>query len=342
MTNLIGSRSPRIEVRNSLDGIILTQEQIREQERLMEAEARGKPKDPDAPTTKDPQPPKGNEDAETVNTPIVEYDLSKANPKQFLVLPTRTYGTYSYSDTAVCLYRLGKNSQVEQVGRALSLPVENTAKELTNDSQYIGNINWEQSMKLVLGLNGTPLTTRQGLDFLALLVSGQAKDLEGNLLGAKECQRVLREITGKENPWRSEWLDANFKYLDSAGNPVASDNKNGIFYIEHSHKLQKGVLVPVREVMLPHLEESKWLDLDSMLKDSNYQGIPNPSVQDGQGIYFYKPLKDNNSVARFYAGSGGTSFYCLGVPTGTSASLGVRFASPIGRAGAKNKQGKTQ
>jgi len=159
------------------------------------------------------------------NIPILSYDLSKANPKHFLVLPARTYGNYSYSDTAVCLYRLGKNSQVEQVGKALSLPYEDTAKELTNDSKYIGNVNWEQGMKLVLGLNGTPLTTRQGLDFLALLVSGQAKDLNGNLLGANECQRVIREILGKENPWRSEWLDANFKYLNSKGKPVASNKK---------------------------------------------------------------------------------------------------------------------
>jgi len=282
---------------------------------------------PTQPTPNQPQPQ---------NISIVDYDLSKANPKHFVVLPTRTHGTYPYPETAVCLYRLGKNSQVEQVGKALSLPYENTAKELTNDSKYIGNINWEQSMKMILGLNGTPLTTRQGLDFLALLVSGQAKDLDGNLLGTNECKRVIREILGKENPWRSEWLNANFKYLDSKGKPVASDGK-GTFYIEHSHKLQNGVLVPTREVMLPYLEESKWLDLNSVLSDSNYQGIPTTSVKNGQGIYFNKPLKDNNSVAWFSAGSDRANLSCDRFPTSSYSSLGVRFASPLGRAGSPKK-----
>jgi hypothetical protein len=259
------------------------------------------------------------------NILIVDYDLSKANPKHFAVLPTKTHGTYSYSETAVCLYRLGKNSQVEQVGKALNLPYENAAKEFTNDSQYVGNINWEQGMKLVLGLNGTPLTTRQGLDFLALLVSSQAKDLDGNLLGDKECKRVIREILGKEDPWRSEWLDANFKYLDSKGKPITSDKK-GTFYIEHSHKLQNGVLVPTREVMLPYLENSKWLDLSSLLTAANSQGIATTSAQDGKGIYFYRPSKDNNSVARFIAYSGRAGLDCNRGPTYSDASLGVRFA----------------
>ena len=261
------------------------------------------------------------------NTSIVDYDLSKANPKHFAVLPGRTYGAYSYPETAVCLYRLGKNSQVEEVGKALNLPFENTAKELTNDNQYIGNINWEQSMKLVLGLNGTPLTTRQGLDFLALLVSNKAKDLEGNLLGDKECERVLREIIGKENPWRAEYLDASFKYLDAKGKP-ADASKTGTVYIDHSHKLQNGVLVPTREVILPHLEESKWLDLSSLLSDSNYQGIPNHSVKDGKDIYFYNPLKDNNSVAGFGAGSNWANLNCNWDPAYANSSLGVRFAEP--------------
>ena len=286
--------------------------------------------DPVQPTQPDTIQP---QTAQPRNIPIVDYNLSNADPKHFAVLPARTHGNYSYPETAVCLYRLGKNSQVEQVGKALKIPYEDTAKELTNDIKYIGNINWEQGMKLVLGLNGTPLTTRQGLDFLALLVSNQAKDLDGNLLGNKECARVLREILGKENPWRSEWLDANFKYLDSKGKPVDSDKK-GTFYIEHSHKLQNGILVPTREVMLPHLENSKWLDLNSVLSDSNYQGIPTTSAKDGKSIYFYSPSKDNNSVARFYASSDRAYLYCNWNPAGSYSSLGVRFASPIGRASA--------
>ena len=169
---------------------------------------------------------------------------------------------------------------------------------------------------------------------MALLVSSQAKDLEGNLLGEKECKRVLREIIGKENPWRAEWLDANFKYLDSKGNPTAK-SKKGTFYIDYSHKLQSGVLVPTREVVLPHLEESKCLDLNSLMSDSNSQGIPNLSVVSGNDIYFYRPLKDNNSVARFVAGSGRALLYCCWDADDSNASLGVRYASPIGRAGAK-------
>ena len=130
-----------------------------------------------------------------------------------------------------------------------------------------------------------------------------------------------------------------FKYLDSKGKPVASD-KNGNFYIYHSHKLQNGVLFPTREIMLPHLEESKWLDLNSLLATANSQGIATTSAQDGQGIYFYKPLKDNKSVAGFVAGSNRASFYCDRIPTDSSASLGVRYARRVAPSVVGNKGGK--
>ncbi len=289
---------------------------------------------PSTPTSDPVSPAQPDENTQPINTPIVNYNLNKSNPKDFVVLPARPYGIYSYPETAVCIYRLGKNSQVEEVGKYLGITTENTAKELTNNKEYIGNINWEQGMKIVLGLNGTPLTPRQGIDFLDLLVSNQAKDLEGKSIGAKECARVVREIIGKENPWRSEWLDANFKYLDSRGKPTSV---KGTFYIDHSHKLQKGVLVPTRELMLPYLEESKWLDLNSLLAGSNPHGIPTTSVKDGKDIYFYKPPQDNNSVAGFVAGSGGADLDCGGDPSGSDSSLGVRFASPTGRAGSPKK-----
>ena len=332
ITQMMGSRNPRIEIRTSLDGIIMTPEQIAEADRKVKPTTV-----PPASPTLPPQNGGNNIGVQPQNIPIVDYDLSKVNSKHFAVLPARTYDNYSYPETAVCLYRLGKNSKVEQVGKSFNFTVENTAKELTNDNQYIGNINWEQGMKIVLGLNGAPLTTRQGLDFLALLNSAQAKDLEGNLLGEKECKRVIREILGKENPWRSEWLDANFKYLDSKGKPIT---ENGTFYLDRSHKLQNGILVPSREIMLPYLEESKWLELNSLLADSNSQGIPNPSVKAGQDIYFYKPSKDNNSVARFGADSGRAGLDCLRDATNADSSLGVRFASPIGRATQGNLGGK--
>ena len=58
-----------------------------------EAELEGRKK-PETPKT-----PEGN--TQQQNTPIVDYDLSRVNPKQFLILPAKIHGTYSYPDTAV-------------------------------------------------------------------------------------------------------------------------------------------------------------------------------------------------------------------------------------------------
>lgn len=326
MIGLIGSKkeSPIW----SLEEIVMSPAEIEAQERLLKNKSQPMPAQNPISSQQNRNVPQNQPE----NSPIADFDLNKANPKHYAVLPARDFGGYSYPETAVCIYRLGKNSQVDEVGRALSIPTENTAKELTNDNQYIGKINWEQGMKLVLGLNGTPLTPRQGLDFLSLVMTNQAKDLEGNLIGDKECIRLVREILGKENPWRAEWLDADFKYLDSKGKPVSS---NGTFYLEHSHKLQNGVLVPKREVMLPYLEESKWLNFTSLVNTSNYQGMATKDAQDGSDIYYYRPSKDNNSVAGFVASSGGAYLSCDWSPSVSNSSLGVRFASPTGRAGSK-------
>ena len=331
MTNLIGSRNPRIEIRTSLDGIVMSPAEIEAQEKISRQKSPSMPIQNPISSQQNRNVPQNQQE----NYSIVDFDLNKANPKHYVVLPARDFGGYSYPETAVCIYRLGKNNQVGEVGKALDISVENTAKELTNDTPYIGKINWEQGMKLVLGLNGTPLTPRQGLDFLALAMSNQAKDLEGNPVDSKECIRLVREVLGKENPWRAEWLDADSKYLDSNGKPTGS---KGTFYLDHSHKLQNGILVPKRDIMLPHLEESKWLNWTSLVNTSNYQGMATKDTQEGKDICFYRPSKDNNSVARFYANSGRASLDCYRNPSGSDSSLGV-FACAEG-AVAKKSGGK--
>jgi len=45
-------------------------------------------------------------------------------------LPAKTHGAYSYPEKYVCVYRLGKNKQVDEVARALILVLKLLQKNL--------------------------------------------------------------------------------------------------------------------------------------------------------------------------------------------------------------------
>mgnify|MGYP001578564879 CR=1 FL=1 len=118
-------------------------------------------------------------------------------------------------------------------------------------------------------------------------------------------------------PWRAEWLDADFKYLDAKGHQVASDKK-GTLSINYKHQLKNGVLVPQYGGSLETcLMEDRKIGLASM----NKQGLP---TKEGNDFDYYSPRKDNNSVARFWASSVRAGLYCYGGPAYSYSSLGVR------------------
>ena len=130
-------------------------------------------------------------------------------------------------------------------------------------------------------------------------------------------KNLYNEITEVRNPLRAEWLDADFK------------TKGEDLYINTNHVLnENGILVP---------KNSEILDKNTLMKDKNpgislddyimnnhiSQGLPSKDVKSGD-LYYWSPGKDNNSVARFGADSGGADLGCSGDPSFGDSNLGVR------------------
>ena len=228
------------------------------------------------------------------------------SPEDYIFLPGRTHGSYSYPNLEVSMYRLNAAPQVVQAANKLGFQVQDTAKE-QNGRDYIGSVNWEQVLKINLSLEGLTLNNRQIIDLIELLKSGDAKDANGNNIPKPKLEEILNEITQVREPWRAEWLGAKF------------EDKSGKLHINHSYKLVNGVLVPDFSEKLEetYLRKNCWISYSGI----NNQGMP---TQEGKDIYYYSPV--NGSVAGFWAYSGWAGFNCSRGPAGTDASLGVRYA----------------
>ncbi len=128
----------------------------------------------------------------------------------------------------------------------------------------------------------------------------------------QEIESILDDILTVRNPWRGEWLDADFKFEKE-------------LYIHYNHRTINGQLVPQnKELLTDYLTENKILgiSLDDWLSNTNNHGLPKPDVKKGE-LYYMAPMRDNNSVARFNANSDGAGLNCNGDPNVSDASLGV-------------------
>jgi len=134
-------------------------------------------------------------------------------------------------------------------------------------------------------------------------------------------QDIYKEITEVRNPWRAEWIDADFK------------TRGRDLFINYNHSLDSsGNLIP---------QNSELLDKNNLMKDripgisledylnSNHtsQGLPTKKVQSGD-LYYWYPRSDDNSVAwflaRFDAISGRANLDCGRDPSDRDSVLGVR------------------
>jgi hypothetical protein len=240
-------------------------------------------------------------------------------PEDFVLLQGRSHGNYSYPNLFVNMYRLGLNKSVETAAKNLRYSIANTAKE-KNGRDYIGDINWEQGLKLNLSLGGRTLSPRQYVDFLGLLKSGNAVDGNGTKIPKKKLTEVFNEIVQVREPWRAEWLDADFKYL----------NEKLLIYSQH--KLVNGNLDASYKKELEGCliqDATPGIDFDYWLKNATIEGLPPANNSKGK-LYYWCPDKDNNSVAGFGADSGWAGLLCYRNPSFTYSSLGVRLALPQG------------
>jgi hypothetical protein len=131
---------------------------------------------------------------------------------------------------------------------------------------------------------------------------------------------VFNEIVEVREPYRAEWLDADFKY------------STGKLWIYSQHKLLNGNLdAGYRKKLESCLMEDKTpgINFDYWLKNATIQGMPPTDNLNGK-LYHWCPDKDNNSVAGFDADSDRAVLLCDGDPSNTYPSLGVRLALPQG------------
>lgn len=230
----------------------------------------------------------------------------KTNLKDYVFLEGKTHGNYSYLDLLVCKYRLHGNPNLQAHAKQLGISYVNTAQE-NNGRNYVGDIKWADSLKLNLSQGNKTLSPRQFIDFRKLLKSGKAFDGNGKRIDSKELDNILDEIFAVRNPWRSEWLDADFKV------------ENGQLYLLSNHSLKNGILVPNYKANI----EGKYLDSDSMIDEKSFNEF-GLATKKGKDFCQWFPRKDNNSVAGFGAGSVRADLDCYWGPGCSDSSLGVR------------------
>ena len=157
------------------------------------------------------------------------------------------------------------------------------------------NKNWFDAHKALHQENARMLTLREFIDFLILLKNGNA-----------EFKTLYNEITEVRDPYRAEWIDADFK--------VANDK----IYMNYNHKIFSG---EVKAQSSDKLEKCLMEDCKVDLMSFNRQGLP---TKKGNDFSYWFPRSDNNSVAGFGANSDVAFLRCDGGPGCSDSSLGVR------------------
>ena len=157
-------------------------------------------------------------------------------------------------------------------------------------------------------------TISQFVDFLTLLKRGKAFNGQGNKIPKNQLEQILKEIIEIRSPVRAELLDADFKVI------------NDILHINYNHRTIGGQLQPNdSEVLQPYLAQNKTpgISLDYWLNNATHQGLPPTNTSDGE-LYYWAPMSDNMSVARFGASSDRAFLFCGWDPRISISSLGVR------------------
>ncbi len=207
------------------------------------------------------------------------------NAKTYVILPGKTHGSYSYPDLLVATERT-----------------------------YLGN-TWFQAHESLAREGGFMLTLRQYVDFLQMLTSGRkVYDGRGRELDSSKKTHIIKDIMEKVNPWRSEWLDADFKVV------------GGVLHINYAHKVNGSNLIPQKSEPLQGglmIDKKPGINLEYWLNHATPQGLP-PTDNPGGELWYRYPLNDNNSVAGFFAFSDGANLSCSRNPQSSVSGLGVR------------------
>jgi len=180
-----------------------------------------------------------------------------------------------------------------------------------SENRYLQDKDWNQTQEILHKENKRMPTIPEFVEFLKYLRSREGK------AKVKNADKILDEVYTVREPWRSEWLDADFKV------------KGKELYVNYHIFDVRGNIVQKSEKLEEHLtkDATPGIDLESWLDNPTKQGLPKAECNKGS-LYYWYPRSDNNSVARFVADSGGASLYCGGSPDDHDAGLGVRYVEP--------------
>jgi hypothetical protein len=256
--------------------------------------------------------------------------ISELDNKNWIVIPGKGEEPKGFSNPvghryAVSPGRIEYGPAVERAGKELGLKLKNTSKDSLG-RKFVGNINWEQAMKLDLLLGKKATNPLEHFTFLDLINKGAegkvpVYDVKGNKLDPKYLGQIREDIIKVQSPWRAEWHDADFRFIDNR------------YYIWFNHKMdENGELEPRNKQLLAKntLMENKipGINLDSVLGNTTKQGLPKKSAEEGK-FYYWGSDNDNNSVAWFVANVDRAGFNCLRDRSGANSDLGVRASEKL-------------
>jgi hypothetical protein len=175
-----------------------------------------------------------------------------------------------------------------------------------SENRYHDNQTWNKTQEILHKEGRRMPTIPEFIAFLKYLRSPEGKTT------IKNSEKILDEVYTVREPWRSEWLDANFG-ADSRG-PIVT-----------YHSFDKnGNIAKNTEALENYLDQDKTpgIDLDSWLNNHTKQGLPKYSCKSGK-LYYWSPVSEY--VARFYADSDRAGLVCGRNPDSRGAGLGVRY-----------------
>mgnify|MGYP001610769040 CR=1 FL=1 len=180
---------------------------------------------------------------------------------------------------------------------------------VSQERQYQGK-DWNEAQELLHKEQEFMLTPRQFIDLITLLKSGNAYDGTGTKLHQPQINTILDDLLMVRAPWRSEWLDAQFK--------IEKKSKTITYHTITPQGLQQ-VTEPLEDGLMK--DKIPGIDLEDWLQRATPQGLPPKNVKEGS-LYYWHP--GNGTVAGFDAFSVRADFDCNWSPRGSYSAHGVR------------------
>ena len=242
----------------------------------------------------------------------------RLNPENFIFLEAAKRGNHEYPDLRISMHNLGR-SYVGDTSR-LDLVLKDTAR--TNDGvPYLGKINYQQGMDLLLASSYTPLNLRLFADFLREVREGayyedrRVFDAKGKIINSERLKVIDDEMTGVRDSYRGRWFSDRYQQREDgmyvSFYKINQDGKPELI----TEKLDEDTLMKDR---IPGI------DINSWIKNPTAQGLPRKNTKKGN-LYWRYPR--NGFVAGFVANSVGVDLSCLRNPQDSYAALGVQFCA---------------